>query len=72
MLSRTIVKIAAGERDLIGAKALVTMQLSPNQVVVALSLEFADELRTADIEELVINLEDKVCSKDPEVVALFV
>lgn len=72
LLSRSILKIAAGEPGVVGAKALVTMQLSPNQVVVALSLEFEDELRTAQIEDLVVALEDKVRSSHPEVVALFV
>lgn len=72
VLSKSILKIAAGERGVVGAKALVTMQLSPNQVVVALSLEFEDELRTVEIEDLVIALEDKVRSSHPEVVALFV
>ncbi len=72
VLSKSILEIAAGVRGVVGAKSLVTMQLSPNQVVVALSLEFADELRTADIEQLVIDVEHEVCLKHPEVVALFV
>lgn len=71
-LSKSVLRIAAGEAGVVGAQALVTMQLSPNQVVVALSVEFDDEMRTAEIEDLVISIEEKVRSAHPEVVALFV
>ena len=51
---------------------LLTVQLAPDQIVAALSLEFADELRAAEIEDQVIAIERKVRAAHPEVVALFV
>jgi len=42
------------------------------RVVVALSVEFADELRTPEIESVVERLEQRVRDRIPDVVALFV
>ena len=51
---------------------MLTVHLSPNQILVALSLEFADDLRAPQIEEAVINIERKIRAAHPEVVTLFV
>jgi hypothetical protein len=51
---------------------VLTMQLAPDQVVAALSLDFADELRASEIEAKVVEIEQKVRVAHPEVVALFV
>jgi divalent metal cation (Fe/Co/Zn/Cd) transporter len=48
------------------------VQLAPDQVLVALSLEFADDLRTPAIEKAVTEIESRVRAAHPEVVALFV
>jgi len=40
--------------------------------MVALSIEFADELRTSDIEAKVTELENRIRLKHPQVTALFV
>jgi divalent metal cation (Fe/Co/Zn/Cd) transporter len=54
------------------ANGILTVHLAPRQIVVALSLEFADELRTPEIEAKVGELERLMCRLHPEVVALFV
>ena len=54
------------------ANGVLTVHLAPQEILVALSLEFADELRTPDIEAKVIELERCVRLSHPEVVAVFV
>jgi divalent metal cation (Fe/Co/Zn/Cd) transporter len=54
------------------ANGILTVHLAPRQIVAALSLEFADELRTPEIEAKVTELERRVCRSHPEVVALFI
>ena len=49
-----------------------TLQLAPDQVLAALSLEFANDLRAPDIEDRVIEIERRVRAAHPEVVTLFV
>lgn len=71
-LSQSVLQIVTAQIGVVSAHALVTTQLSPNQVVVALSIEFADEMRTGEIEDLVLAMEDEVRAAHPEVVALFV
>jgi hypothetical protein len=45
---------------------------SPEQIIVALSLEFADDLRTPDIEFKVVELERRLRHLHPAVIAVFV
>lgn len=54
------------------ANGILTVHLAPSQIVVALSLEFADELRTPQIEAKVSELERRICHLHPEVAQLFV
>jgi cation diffusion facilitator family transporter len=54
------------------ANDILTVHLAPRQIVVALSLEFDDELRTPEIEAKVGELERCIRRLHPEVVALFV
>jgi cation diffusion facilitator family transporter len=54
------------------ANGIITVHLAPQQIVVALSLEFDDALRTPEIEAKVGELEQRVCAAHPAVVALFV
>jgi cation diffusion facilitator family transporter len=54
------------------ASAALTVHLAPDQIVVALSLEFDDALKTPDIEKLVITLEKLIREQHPEVVSLFI
>jgi cation diffusion facilitator family transporter len=54
------------------ASASLTVHLAPDQIVVGLSLEFDDELRTPEIERRVVLLERLIRQQHPEVVSLFV
>ncbi len=71
-VAASIKEITDGEPDVANVNDVVTFQLGPEHIVVALSLEFADRLRTHDIERLVADIESKVCARHPEVVTLFV
>ena len=51
---------------------VLTVQLAPDQILAALSLEFADDLRAPQIEEAVVRIEEQVRSAHPEVVRLFI
>jgi cation diffusion facilitator family transporter len=68
----SIIALAQGEAGVVGANGVVTVHLAPDQIVVALSLEFSDDLRTPEIETSVVSLEARIREKHPEVVALFV
>ena len=71
-LSSSIIALSEDERGIEGANGVVATQFAPDQVLVALSLEFDDELRTPEIETAVRQVEARIREKHPEVVALFV
>ncbi len=71
-LGESILSIAAGERSISRANGVLTMQLAPDQIVAALSLDFEDHLTAAQIEEAVMDIERMVRAAHPDVVALFV
>jgi cation diffusion facilitator family transporter len=54
------------------ANGILTVHLAPKEILVALSLEFADDLRTPEIEAKVVELERCVRLSHPQVVAVFV
>jgi divalent metal cation (Fe/Co/Zn/Cd) transporter len=54
------------------ANGVLTVHLAPQQIMVSLSLEFADELKTSQIEAKVAELERRVRLTHPAVTALFV
>jgi cation diffusion facilitator family transporter len=71
-LNESLLRIAARQAGVVQANGVMTVQLAPDQVVVNLSLEFADEMRAPDIERAVIEIERSVCGAHPEVVAVFI
>ena len=68
----SILHVAAQIDGVNHANGVLTVHLAPQEILVALSLEFADELRTPEIEAKVIELERCVRLSHPEVVAVFV
>jgi cation diffusion facilitator family transporter len=68
----SILQLAAKLDGVTHANEVVTVHLAPDQIMVALSIEFADELRTPEIEAHVIELERELNRTHPAVVALFV
>jgi cation diffusion facilitator family transporter len=71
-LGDSILRIAEQVSPRTHANGVLTVQLAPNQIAAALSLEFADDLRAPDIERQVTELERRVRAAHPEVVSLFV
>lgn len=72
VLSDSILHIAGAEEAITRANGVLTMQLAPDQIVAALSLDFEDHLTAAQVEDAVIEIERKVRTAHPQVVALFV
>jgi cation diffusion facilitator family transporter len=68
----SILRIADAEDGVENANGVVTVQLAPNQVIAALSIEFADSLHPNDIEQAVKRIEANVRDEHPHVVALFI
>ncbi len=69
---RSIQTLAISEPSVDGANNVFAVHLAPDQILVALSLEFSDELRTPDIEAAVIRLEDRIRKEHPQVIAVFI
>ena len=67
-----ICRTARAQPGVVHANSALTVQLAPDQVVVALSIEFEGAMRTDEIELAVAAIETGVRGSSPEVVALFV
>ena len=70
-LNDAVLRIVAQHARL-KANGLMTFQIGANQIVVALSLEFADEMRAPEIEHAVVNIERRIREEHPEVISVFV
>jgi cation diffusion facilitator family transporter len=64
--------MAAAQAEVAHVNGVFTVQLSPRQVLVALSLEFHDRLRAPEIEAAVESLEARLRAAYPEVMMLLV
>ena len=71
-LSEAILRIARSEPGIESANGLITTQMAPDQIVAALSVDFADSLSARDVENVVLELERKVRAERRDVVTLFV
>src|SRR5262249_18017851 len=67
-----VLRIAADDPDVRKANGVLTVQLGPDQVVAALSLEFEDKLDTTAIERCVDRVEDAIKRAQPDITTLFV
>jgi divalent metal cation (Fe/Co/Zn/Cd) transporter len=68
----SILRDAAGVRGVVRANGAMTSHLSPDDIVVSLSLEFEDRLCVPELEEVVLEIERVVRRKHPQVASLFV
>ncbi len=68
----SILKIADADPAIRKANGVLTAQMSPNQVVAALSAEFEDHLMTPEIEACVNRVEAAIKAAHPEISTLFV
>ena len=71
-LSDSILRIVNEATPALHANGVLTMQLAPNQILAAVSIEFADALRTPQIEDAVVEIQGRIRASHPEVVSLFV
>lgn len=71
-LGDSILRVAGAERSVTRANGVLTMQLAPDQIVAALSLDFEDHLTAAQVEDAVIDIERKIRESHPQVIALFI
>ena len=71
-MRKSILHIAAADPDVRHANGVITVQLGPNQIVAALSIEFHDALSTDQIESCVDRIEAAIKRAQPEVTTLFV
>lgn len=67
-----IVRIASADKAIRRVNGVITTQLGPDQVIAALSAEFADHLTADDIEACVERIEAAIRGDSPEVTTLFV
>ena len=72
LLSESILRIAESASPLSRANGVLTVQLAPDQVLAGLSLQFPPDLRAAEIEESVIDIERQIRAAHPEVMTLFI
>ncbi|CAN5408140.1 cation diffusion facilitator family transporter [soil metagenome] len=71
-LAASIVRIAQQDKSVLRANGLRTVQLSPDQVLAMLSLEFEDALCVPQIEQAVAEIERKVRQAHPEVLSIYI
>jgi cation diffusion facilitator family transporter len=64
--------IANASPGVVCANGLITVQYAPDQVVVALSLQFEKHLTTRQIEDIVVEMEDRLRLAHPQILILFV
>ena len=64
--------IAAAEAGVAGRNEALTMHFGPNDVLVALSLDFDDERTAAEVENAVLNIEQRIKAAHPEITRVFV
>lgn len=71
-LRESVISIVRGTHGIERGQIVFTVHLSPDQVIVALSLEFRDDLTTPEIEAATAKLERAIHEALPEVIAIFV
>jgi cation diffusion facilitator family transporter len=72
LLSDSIMRIAKTASPLSHPNGVLTVQLAPDQVFAALSLEFPPDLRATEIESSVIDIETQIRTAHPEVVNFYI
>lgn len=71
-LRDSILRLANADPAVRCANGAITTQMGPNSVIVALSVEFEDELTTPQVEACINRVEAAIRNEHPDVVALFV
>ncbi|HWU92660.1 MAG TPA: hypothetical protein VN106_05360, partial [Sphingomicrobium sp.] len=71
-LGKSIRDIAAREPGVLAVEGVLTSQLSPDQVIANVGVEFAKDLRTTDIERIIGHLESELRKIHPDLFRVFV
>ncbi|HET6632796.1 MAG TPA: cation diffusion facilitator family transporter [Rhodanobacteraceae bacterium] len=71
-VTETVERQAATDRSIAHVNGVLTMQLGPRQVAVAVSAEFADQLDVPELETCINGLEARIRDENPQITALFV
>lgn len=71
-LSDSLLRIAEAASPTCKANGVLTVQLAPDQILAALSLEFDDVLRVPEVEAAVMEIERQIKVAHPDVVSLFI
>jgi cation diffusion facilitator family transporter len=71
-ITKSVMKIAREQNGVERVNGMMTVHLAPDEIVLALSLEFADPLNTPGIEQRVASLENKLRSAHPEIITVFI
>jgi cation diffusion facilitator family transporter len=71
-LTDAAVKLAECETDVLSAHSGLTVHLAPQQIMVALSVQFSKDLTTPEIEGCVERIETRICNAHPEIVTVFI
>jgi len=71
-LTDAILRIASAVPGVEAANGVVTTQMGPDQIVAALSIDFADAVSARDVETIIEDIERRVRAQWPEVINLFV
>ncbi len=61
-----VLELARGVEGVASTNELFTVQLSPEQVVAALSVDFEDDLTAAEVEATVVRIEQRIRSSHPQ------
>jgi cation diffusion facilitator family transporter len=70
-IRRSIIRIATDHVGVSAVGGLVTVHLAPRQIVAALNVDFVDNLRASEVEDVTHSLEQIISQHHPEIVALF-
>jgi cation diffusion facilitator family transporter len=71
-LVEAVGRLARHERGVACYNGMLTIQLAPREVVMALSLDFDDALRASEVQDVVASLEPSIRKQHPEVVLVLV
>jgi divalent metal cation (Fe/Co/Zn/Cd) transporter len=69
---KSLQKMAQEQLGVEKAFNLMTVHMAPDQIVVALDLEFSDDFSVSQIEQTVRALEQRIKERHPDVIAVFV
>jgi divalent metal cation (Fe/Co/Zn/Cd) transporter len=69
---RSIDAMVRGHAGVSGVGRLITVHLAPEQIVVSMDVDFANDLRASEVETIVGDLDRQLKEKHKDVIALFV